>query len=41
MFTCLQCGKFTSLPTCQHCGYAFETVDGVYQLTRVSPGRYG
>lgn len=34
MFTCLHCGRFTSLPTCQHCGSAFEIVDGVYQLTR-------
>ena len=34
VFTCLQCGKPTPLPTCRHCGHAFETIDGVYQLTR-------
>ena len=34
MFMCLHCGRFTALPTCQHCGSAFEIVDGVYQLTR-------
>jgi|GEM_PF-4374532 len=28
MFACSECGKFTPLPTCIHCGRAFETVDG-------------
>ena len=33
MFVCLRCGQSTGLPTCERCGYGFEMVDGVYQLT--------
>ena len=33
MFRCLGCGQFTALPQCVHCGYTFEVIDGVYQLT--------
>jgi|GEM_PF-5470762 len=34
VFACLRCGGFTPLPTCRNCHYEFETVDGIYQLTR-------
>lgn len=33
MFRCLKCGKSTSLPQCGHCGYMFDTLNGIYQLT--------
>lgn len=33
VFRCLRCGQFTALPTCSHCGYTFDVVDGIYQLT--------
>ena len=37
MFSCLRCGEFTRLPRCHLCDYEFETVGGIYQLTR-DPG---
>ena len=34
MFVCLRCGGLTPLPRCRNCHHEFETVDGIYQLTR-------
>ena len=33
MFVCARCRHSTPLPTCERCGFAFEMVDGMYQLT--------
>ncbi|NLU42628.1 MAG: hypothetical protein GXX08_10530 [Firmicutes bacterium] len=37
MFQRLSCGNSTTLLTRSHCGYTFEKVDGIYQLTQ-DPG---